>query len=151
MRPTCRPSPRRSVSRRSPSPPPGRNPPPSRSRPSPLRTGLHDRALPAPPPDPRNPETSDPAAAQRGLVLVDVKERRVAYRNPNSTAFSASGNSGDGDRYVTNEAVFKAVDGHEPEVLKAIGIDWPGGSKHITCPYPGHDDKHPSWRWDDQD
>jgi hypothetical protein len=75
----------------------------------------------------------------------------VVTRSHNSSATGASRNSGDGDRYVQTADIVKAVAGHEAEVLKAIGIDWPGGSKHITCPYPDHADKHPSWRWDDQD
>jgi hypothetical protein len=72
-------------------------------------------------------------------------------REPKHNASGASGKGGDSDRYVQTDAILKAVVGHEDEVLKAVGIDWPGGNKHITCPYSDHQDKHPSWRWDDQD
>ena len=40
------------------------------------------------------------------------------------------------------------VRGQEAEVLAALGIANMGRNKHINCPYPGHPDKHPSWRWD---
>src|SRR3954465_15896419 len=42
------------------------------------------------------------------------------------------------------------ISGREIEVLRAIGIDpTPArGSMHRPCPFPGHDDANPSWRWD---
>ena len=42
------------------------------------------------------------------------------------------------------------LDGREKDVLAALGINWPPAKNaaHINCPLPGHDDKHPSWRWD---
>lgn len=43
------------------------------------------------------------------------------------------------------------VRGRETEILDAIGIDgWrkTTGSNHIRCPFPDHDDRSPSWRWD---
>jgi hypothetical protein len=42
------------------------------------------------------------------------------------------------------------VAGHEPEVLDTFGIPWrtSSPSDHIRCPYPDHEDKDPSWRWD---
>jgi len=44
------------------------------------------------------------------------------------------------------------VQGREKEVLTALGIVWrPGARQHIHCPFPDHEDKHPSWRWDDND
>jgi hypothetical protein len=73
----------------------------------------------------------------------------VATRSPNSNATGASRNSGDRDRYVETADILKAVAGHEPEILNAIGINWPGGSKHITCPYPDHGGSD-DWRWDDK-
>ena len=95
------------------------------------------------------PETSNPRVGNpAGVGLMEV---RVVNREPNHTASGASGNSGDSDRYVQNDDILKAVTGHEDKVLKAVGIGWQGGSKHITCPYPNHQDKHPSWRWDDQE
>ena len=40
--------------------------------------------------------------------------------------------------------------GRELKLLAALGISWkPGVRQHIRCPFPDHDDKHPSWRWDD--
>jgi hypothetical protein len=41
------------------------------------------------------------------------------------------------------------VRGRELDVLHALGIQWtPGARRHIRCPFPDHDDKNPSWRWD---
>ena len=41
--------------------------------------------------------------------------------------------------------------GRELELLRWLGISWPPRKKasHITCPIPGHQDRRPSWRWDD--
>jgi putative DNA primase/helicase len=50
-------------------------------------------------------------------------------------------------RRVPLRAIKEAVKGRETEILDALGIDW-RSKTHITCPYPGHDDRHPSWRWD---
>ena len=52
------------------------------------------------------------------------------------------------DRYVRKDAIKQAVEGREGQVLDALGIDWRRGG-HIRCPYPDHDDKDPSWRWDE--
>ena len=52
-------------------------------------------------------------------------------------------------RYVPLAAIRQAVAGRQGEVLDRLGIDWRGGG-HIRCPYPDHDDKHPSWRWDER-
>lgn len=46
------------------------------------------------------------------------------------------------------ESIHKQIAGREEEVLAFAGITLPDGNKHIHCPYPDHDDKHPSWRWD---
>jgi hypothetical protein len=45
------------------------------------------------------------------------------------------------------------IAGRETEVLDALKIEWRKAcnGKHIHCPFPGHDDKHPSWRWDAKD
>ena len=45
------------------------------------------------------------------------------------------------------------IAGRETEVLDALGIAWrkactPTGSVKMRCPFPDHEDKHPSWRWD---
>jgi hypothetical protein len=50
--------------------------------------------------------------------------------------------------YVATAAIRREVSGRETEILSALGIPWTGGSQHITCPYPTHADKNPSWRWD---
>jgi hypothetical protein len=50
--------------------------------------------------------------------------------------------------YVPTRAIREAVRGREGEILKALSIDWDANGKHIRCPYPDHDDMHPSWRWD---
>ncbi len=51
-------------------------------------------------------------------------------------------------RFVPVEEGHKAVFGREIEVLQALRIDWTGARSHIRCPYPGHADRNPSWRWD---
>ena len=53
-------------------------------------------------------------------------------------------------RYVVVEDAHKAVYGREIEVLRSLRIDWTGARTHIRCPYPGHADRNPSWRWDQQ-
>ena len=50
---------------------------------------------------------------------------------------------------VDRDELMTAVSGREPEVLANLGIAWSSKSSHISCPYPDHDDTHPSWRWDD--
>ena len=52
------------------------------------------------------------------------------------------------DRYVTTEAIRSALKGREPDLLLALGIDLRAGSRHVRSPYPHHDDRNPSWRWD---
>ncbi|MGO9475688.1 MAG: AAA family ATPase [Rhodomicrobium sp.] len=42
----------------------------------------------------------------------------------------------------------KEIEGREMEILTALGIDWQARRKHIRCPFPNHDDRNPSWRWD---
>jgi putative DNA primase/helicase len=51
-------------------------------------------------------------------------------------------------RHVQWRAVKAAVKGRETEILDRLGIDWRSPETHIRCPYPTHDDHHPSWRWD---
>src|SRR5436190_24276556 len=52
-----------------------------------------------------------------------------------------------GERYVPTKAIGDEVRGRESAVLTALGIHWDGKSSHIRCPYPDHEDQHPSWRW----
>src|SRR5262249_40665994 len=51
-------------------------------------------------------------------------------------------------RFVPTNAIKQAVAGREEEVLDALGVDWRRGRPHIHCPYRGHPDRNPSWRWD---
>ena len=40
------------------------------------------------------------------------------------------------------------VVGREVELLARLGVNWPQpGQHHIRCPFPDHEDRHPSWRW----
>ena len=48
------------------------------------------------------------------------------------------------------------IAGRETEVLDALGIAWrkasnPTGSVKMRCPFPDHEDRRPSWRWDQKD
>jgi hypothetical protein len=49
------------------------------------------------------------------------------------------------ERYVPTSVARQAVEGREAEIVRALGIPWHGRG-HISCPYPGHPDKDPSWR-----
>jgi hypothetical protein len=51
-------------------------------------------------------------------------------------------------RYVRTKEVQAAVSGREHEILAALGIRYHPGGAHIHCPYPDHDDRTPSWRFD---
>src|SRR5512132_4203725 len=55
---------------------------------------------------------------------------------------------GEQTRFIATAAIRQAVAGRETDVLDALGVDWRVGRPHIICPYPGHDDGDPSWRWD---
>jgi putative DNA primase/helicase len=52
--------------------------------------------------------------------------------------------------YVSTQDAKKATHGRETEILHALGIDWSVDKYHINCPYPGHNDNNPSWRWDNE-
>ena len=52
--------------------------------------------------------------------------------------------------YVSTPDMKAAVTGRETEILTSLGIDWRKGRPHIRCPYPQHEDRNPSWRWDEQ-
>ena len=56
----------------------------------------------------------------------------------------------DAVRYVVTKAIKDAVGGREGEILDGLNIPWRNGRQHISGPYPGQDDRNPSWRWDDQ-
>ncbi|MFZ1106842.1 MAG: toprim domain-containing protein [Rhodomicrobium sp.] len=46
--------------------------------------------------------------------------------------------------------IHEEIRGRELEIITALGIQWPPGNHatHIHCPFPDHDDKNASWRWD---
>lgn len=44
--------------------------------------------------------------------------------------------------------IYTEVPGRELEVLSRLGIS-PPARGHINCPFPGHTDNDPSWRWDE--
>jgi hypothetical protein len=48
-------------------------------------------------------------------------------------------------RYVKTADARAATEGHEAEIVRALGVPWHGRG-HIRCPYPDHDDHDPSWR-----
>jgi hypothetical protein len=54
----------------------------------------------------------------------------------------------DDSRFVRTAEIRAAVKGRESDILDALGIDWRHGRPHIVCPYPDHNDRSPSWRWD---
>jgi hypothetical protein len=76
---------------------------------------------------------------------------RVCSRDGSMSAVAAAarGFSNMTDRYAPTRALQQAIRGRETEVLEALGIPWQDGAPHIRCPYPDHDDQHPSWRWDE--
>lgn len=52
---------------------------------------------------------------------------------------------------TTHSGDFK---GYEHQILSALGISWHSARKtggKIHCPFPGHPDKNPSWRWADSE
>ena len=60
----------------------------------------------------------------------------------------AQGAIRNGGRDISTRAIKSAVKAREGEVLTLLKINWQSGRPHIRCPYPNHDDRDPSWRWD---
>jgi hypothetical protein len=56
--------------------------------------------------------------------------------------------SSGGERFVRTADIRAAVKGRETVVLDYLGIPWRAGRPHISCPYPTHADRDPSWRVD---
>ena len=54
------------------------------------------------------------------------------------------------NRLVSTRAIQAAIQDRETEVLDRLGLDWRAGRPHISCPYPSHSDRNPSWRWDEK-
>jgi hypothetical protein len=52
--------------------------------------------------------------------------------------------------FVPTDALKTALIGRAAEAVRALGIPWHGRG-HIHCPYPGHDDRNPSWRLTEQE
>jgi Toprim domain-containing protein len=52
-------------------------------------------------------------------------------------------------QFVLTKSIKSAASGRERDILRELGIQWDGRSKHIRCPYADHDDEHASWRWND--
>jgi hypothetical protein len=71
------------------------------------------------------------------LDLNDAPEQSRGERAPAQTVQR--------ERYVPTPAAQQAVNGRETEVIRGLGIPWLGRG-HITCPYPDHPDRDPSWR-----
>jgi hypothetical protein len=55
--------------------------------------------------------------------------------------------------WVRTADIKAAVQGHEMTVLGALRIAYGVtlNGRHIRCPYPTHDDRNPSWRWNERD
>ena len=53
-------------------------------------------------------------------------------------------------RFVSTEDILVALSGRAATIIEALRIPWHSAdrSRHLRCPYPNHDDRHPSWRWD---
>jgi hypothetical protein len=58
--------------------------------------------------------------------------------------------SGVTDGFVSTSDIRGALSGQATTIIEALRIPWnsAGRNRHIKCPYPNHDDRHPSWRWD---
>src|SRR4051812_42882627 len=50
-------------------------------------------------------------------------------------------------RYVDVNALKPALRGKEAEIVGKVVPSW-RGEGHTRCPYPAHEDKNPSWRFD---
>ena len=57
--------------------------------------------------------------------------------------------TGNGERFVITSDIRQAIKGREAEILDGLGIPWRSGKPHINCPYRDHQDRNPSWRWDE--
>src|SRR5690242_16311473 len=46
--------------------------------------------------------------------------------------------------------IHQGIAGRERELLHLLKLDLPKNGQHRRCPFPDHQDEHPSWRWDDK-
>ena len=47
--------------------------------------------------------------------------------------------AGSSEQYVKTKDAYGAIEGHEVEIVQALGIQWRAGQRdHIRCPYPDH-------------
>ncbi len=78
-----------------------------------------------------------PMNGKSARVVKNADEKSIALSNGKS-------------RLSVDEAK-SALRGREIELLRRLRIGWPPQKKasHINCPFPGHKDEHPSWRWDE--
>src|ERR1700730_1399826 len=100
-----------------------------------------DTAEPEPEPDP--PPTPDPEPEPESPPASDQKAQA-------SGAAGRSCCAPHRERYVRTSDIERAVKGRGADVLRKIGVLWHGGHDHIRCPLRLHEDKDPSWRWDDE-
>lgn len=63
---------------------------------------------------------------------------------------AAPGAAPDAVHYVVTKAIAAAVKGQETDILGKLGIDWRSSRQYFNCPYPDHDDRNPSWRFDNR-
>jgi phage/plasmid primase-like uncharacterized protein len=47
-------------------------------------------------------------------------------------------------------SIKQALNANIPSLLAALGIAWDGRGQHIRCPLPTHNDRNPSFRWDNK-
>lgn len=81
------------------------------------------------------PESTDPVAGWQGQRQCQSPKRRPIPANGMPMSPFAE--------------IHAALAGREGELLATLGIV-PPRRGHIRCPLPSHDDRHPSWRWDDR-
>src|SRR4028118_2220943 len=83
--------------------------------------------------------TTNPARTRGGAAVIRIAD---GHREGNSASRR--------ERRAVSGDIHAQVAGREGEVLGLLGIDPgpPRGARHRPCPFPDHDDAHPSWRWD---
>jgi putative DNA primase/helicase len=88
---------------------------------------------------------------QQGQLMIARFVDEVLGEPPGEGAPASLHSGATAARWVDTDEIKKAVVAREWDVLRALNIPWNGATRgHIHCPYPDHDDRNPSWRWDDQ-
>jgi putative DNA primase/helicase len=86
----------------------------------------------------------------RTNLFTNKKECPLDAHTLNDGARPVNGAKFANAKRLSADALKAALRGRESDVLRYLGVDWPkNGASHIQCPFPGHDDKTPSWRWMD--